>query len=392
MAGHVCVEGPEGQSEGRGGLSFRYASTAMRVWSGDVLSRLDRERARAGIRHALLLCGKSVASGPQLSVVLDAMDGAAVTVFPGARTDSPVDVVAAAIEAAVSAGCDGVIALGGGSAIVTARAMSMAAEVGAGRDLGFEPMDVPCIVVPTTPTTAMARLGAAVRAADGHRLELFHPAAHPRSILLDHDLMSHTPAAVYLDAGVATFCNAAELFTTPDLPRPAQADFREAVDLAGWALARWATGGADRADVRAALGIAAFLCGRAADAGIRRQASIGMAVGHGLQGLGPHVTHGKAMAAGLAGALRFNRAAASEGQQRLLEVLRTHSAEARDPAAAVTSALQGIGMPASPADLDLTDGDLVAMAPQLLGSHFVKSNLRSVRSTDEMEAALVRVW
>jgi alcohol dehydrogenase len=387
----VPVEGPAIDS-GMAWLRFRYASSGTRVWSGDVLERLDRELVRAGMSRVLLTCGATIGGGsPQLDAVLDAISKAEVRVFAGVRAGSPVEVVAAAVDAATSAGCDGIVALGGGSAVVTARAMAMPAAAVDRTDVGFTPLDVPYLVVPTTPTTAMARLGAALEHPHGQRVELYDPTSHPRAVLLDHDLLVATPAAVFLDTATATFCNAAELFTTPGLPSPARADLREAVELSAWALASWPEEAAGARDARAALAVAGFLCGRAADCGVRRQASIGMAVGHALQGL-PGVTHGQAMAATLSGALRFNEPAAAAGQQRLLQVLRTYVKEVDSAAAACADLLGRLGMPTSPQEAGAGASDLVGLVPKLRDSHFARANIRDIGSDENMEAALVRSW
>lgn len=374
-------------------LAFRYAASRTLVRSGDVLGGLDRDVTSLGARNVLVVCGHTIGDGsPQLESVVQALPSAEVTVFSDVRVGVPAESVAAAVDVATSAGCDVVVALGGGSAIVTARAMTLPAAVADKTSPGFASLDLPYVVIATTPTTAMARVGAAVQSAAGQRVELHYPQAHAAAVLLDHELLAATPPSVFLDSGVATFCNAAEMFTTPDLPPPARADLREAVDLAAWTLASWAREPAAARDVRGALAVAAFLCGRAADCAVPRQATIGMAMGHGLQGLGTGITHGRAMAAALVGALRYNEQFTSDGQMRLLEVLHPHVAEAESARDACAALLRRVGMPARPHEVGVDPADLIGLVPHLRGSHFVRSNVRDVVSVEEMEREVAHAW
>jgi len=308
-----------------------------------------------------------------------------VSVFSGVRPDSPAEVLAAAVGAASD--CDGLIALGGGSSIVTTRALSMPPKVGEQQDVPLTLLGLPYLAIPTTPTTAMARLGAAISLRGGGRLELFHPAAHPAALLLDEGLLAATPEQVYLDTAVATFSNAAEMLTTPHLPAPAHADLREAVDLAAWALVGWSSEDGSSASRRTALAVAAFLCGRAADCGLERQATLGMAVGHAVQRAMSEVSHGTAMAASLLVGLRVNADSTAQGQRALLDLLRVH-ADTADLQGALEAIVGPLGVPVTPSEIGIESEQLRALAPGLLESHFIRSNVRRFETADELGAAL----
>lgn len=369
--------------------SFRYASPDMRLWTGAAVARLDRELDRAHITRPLVVTSPSVSGDESiLNTVLGACGARGVVTFTGVQADSPLQVIRDAAALARQNACDGVIALGGGSAIVTSRALSMRAAVADRAGVALPLLDVPYVVFPTTPTTAMARLGSAVTLEDGGRLELFDPSAAPAAVLLDTGLLGCTPERVFLDTAAATFANAAEALTTPSLPPLAHADLREAVDLAATALVGWELGGGDRnADRRVLLATAAFLCGRASGGDAPRQATIGLALGHAIQRHGGGNAHGAAMSSALALGLRINAEAATAGQEELLELLLRH-VDATDLAEAIVALLGRFGLPCRVEDLGLSLSEIRLMVPHLMQSHFVRTNVRKFAAPDELEAAL----
>lgn len=371
------------------GLRFRYSSPDLRVVCGDGLARLSRELDRAEISTPLVVTSPSVARDPEIrAAVVDALGDRTFAIFAGVEPDCPQHTIVEAARAAARAGCDGLVALGGGSAIVTARALSMAPKVAERAGEGLPLLNVPYVVIPTTPTTAMARTGAAVSMPAQQRVELFDPGASPKAILVDAELIVRTPNRVFLDTAVATFCNAAELFTTPSLPPPARSDLGEAVRLSASALLAWRTEvGSHNADTRLALATAAFLCGRAAGLAVRRQATFGLALGHLIQGLAPGNAHGASMAAAVGAGLRVNRAAAAVGQRELLHLLSEY-VDAEDPASAVAAVLTRVGHPARPGEMGVTMSALRPRLDRFAGSYFVRSNVTVFDSLEEMEEAI----
>lgn len=369
--------------------AFRYVSPHLRFWSGDALHRLDRELSRSRILRPLIVTSPSIGSGSAtLDAVIRAIGNREVALFDRVASDCPLEVLNAAADAARSGACDGMIAVGGGSAIVTARALSMPPSVAQRAGLDARLLHIPYIVIPTTPTTAMARAGSAVTLGNGLRSELFEPNATPSAVLLHEQLLEWTPEKVFLDTAAATFANACEQLTTPGLPPLAHADLHEAVDIAARALSGWGSAtGLSSIERRLLLAIAAFLCGRAAACELPHQAAIGLALGHGVQRLRAGVTHGGAMAATLLLGLRVNEPAAAATQIELLQVLQRH-VDAPDLTAAVSRILGPLGLPVSIAELGLEQHDLAPLYPGLMQSHFVRSNVRQFRTPGEMEAAI----
>ena len=152
-----------------------------------------------------MVCGRSVAQRTNLlDRVADALGSEPAGVFDGVQAGSPEASVLEGVRLAREADADLIIAVGGGSAVVTARAIIiMLAEGGAPQDHatkyppGQRPVSprlmqpkLPNILVLTTPTTAATRAGTAIIDGEtGHRLEMFDPKTRPAAVIWDTDAL-----------------------------------------------------------------------------------------------------------------------------------------------------------------------------------------------------------
>ena len=163
-----------------GHSAFRHVSNPVRIHAGDnALERLGEEADRARARRVLVVCGQTVAHHTNLlDRVKQALGDKLAGVFQDVRAGSPATSVLQGVARAASLGPDLIgpdliVAVGGGSAVVTARAITiMLAEGGTLHDhatkypTGEQPVSprlmqpkVPNIVVLTTPTTSAHRAG-----------------------------------------------------------------------------------------------------------------------------------------------------------------------------------------------------------------------------------------
>jgi alcohol dehydrogenase class IV len=110
-------------------ISFQHITPPLRLFHGpESLSNLGRELDRVNSTRAVIFCGSSLArEGTLLQRVISAMGDRCAGTFTGVRAHSPVPSVEAAAEELKRLQADAVIAVGGGSAIVTARAASILA-------------------------------------------------------------------------------------------------------------------------------------------------------------------------------------------------------------------------------------------------------------------------
>lgn len=213
------------QQEASGSGTYRRAAQRI-FWGSDALLHLRAELDRAQSARPLIVCGASVAAHPALVPrVIEAVQGSVAGVFDTARAHAPLDSVEQASSMLDDLGADSLIAIGGGSALVTARAACIRhGEQRTVAELATYLTDsghvvsprlarpkLAIIAVPTTPTTAVCKAGAAVTV-PGHpgRLALFDPKARSRSILLDPEFLSSSPAELVRDALLNAFVMAVE--------------------------------------------------------------------------------------------------------------------------------------------------------------------------------------
>jgi maleylacetate reductase len=219
--------------------------------------------------------------------------------FAGVRPHAERAGVEAAVEAAD--GADGLVALGGGSAIDTTKAVSVRLEL-------------PMVSVPTTYSGAEWTGGFGMRDPESRR-KAGGTGAHLAGIVYEPELTLGLPAAESGGTALNALAHCAEALYVPN-----RSDESDAHALEGAALiARWLEpvleDGSDR-EARQKLLEGAMHAGAALRAG--------MGVGHAMaQALGGRygLPHGTMNAVCLPPALRFNREVAADGLARLGEAM-----------------------------------------------------------------------
>jgi alcohol dehydrogenase class IV len=215
---------------------FQHVTPSFRTFCGeDALSALPRELDRADASRAVIICAPWVRDHPHVLATIEKALGARLAgCFDGVEDHSPVPVVEEARQSLEQARADAVIAVGGGSVIVTARAATiLLAERRPVRDLctrreadgrlaspRLAAPKIPNWVVPTTPITAYAKAGSAVRDPDtGERLALFDPKTRAQGIFLDPAMALTAPVGLASSAALNAFAMAVEsLQACPDDP------------------------------------------------------------------------------------------------------------------------------------------------------------------------------
>lgn len=199
--------------------SFQHATPAFRTFSGDqALAALPRELDRLGCSRALVVGGPWLAGFPQVKAALKGAMGARLAGwFDDVEEHSPLPSVLAAREQLAGLGADAVIAIGGGSSIVTARAATiLLAESGDVRDLctqkgpdgrlvspRLQAPKIPNWVIPSTPITAYAKAGSAVRdPSTGERLALFDPKTRAQGVFFDPAVAATAPSRLVRTAAL----------------------------------------------------------------------------------------------------------------------------------------------------------------------------------------------
>jgi len=199
----------------------RFRIPSVVVYGRGALERVGEEARRLGVK-ALIVCDAAM---ERLGVVAQcrshlAKAGVEAAVYAGVNTE-PVDTyVDEALACYREEGCDHLIALGGGSAIDTAKAVALVAENGgciADYHAGARPVcrpAAPLIAVPTTAGTGSEVTDVTVitNTATAVKMMIKHPALLPTVALVDPLLTVSSPPAVTAATGMDALCHAIEAY------------------------------------------------------------------------------------------------------------------------------------------------------------------------------------
>jgi alcohol dehydrogenase class IV len=186
-------------------LNLRRITPAFRTFCGEhALDALPRELGRVGAQRAVVISVPPLRDHPDaMSRLYAALGERLVGQFDGVVEHSPLPAVDQARQFLAAREADAVIAVGGGSSVVTARAATILhteqrdiRELCTHRSADGKLVSpklakpkLPLWVVPTTPTTAYAKAGAAVRdPGTGERL--------PHAMRFNADVIGHRAATL----------------------------------------------------------------------------------------------------------------------------------------------------------------------------------------------------
>lgn len=385
--------------------SFQHITPPLRLFSGqDSLDHIGRELDRLKSRRAVVFCGPW-ARGPLLDAVRIAMGDRLAGVFEGVLAHSPVESVESAAKLLLDLQADAVVSLGGGSSIVTARAGSiLAAEQGDIRKLCttrdpsgklFSPKllaaKLPQLIVPTTPTTAMVKAGAAVfDPTTGERLALFDPKVRAQAIFIHPDLIQSSPRGLIVSATLNTLSMAIEGLVSRSGDPLADASLMHALRLAAQYLPDPDL--EHDAAVRGELMLAAVLCGQGSDfAGAGMTTVLGHAVG-----ARHHIDNGVVNAVVLPHVIRYNGIAAGQGLQKVGTALGLAVWEGEALVEAVACAIEALfdrlGIVKRLRDVGVLREALPEIAANAIDDWFLKGNPRAVRDASELQQVLEQAW
>jgi alcohol dehydrogenase class IV len=386
---------------------FQHVTPAFRTFCGeDALTVLPRELDRLGASRAVIVCARWVRDHPRVMSALQTALGARLAgCFDGVEEHSPVPVVEEARQSLEQVRADAVIAVGGGSAIVTARAATiLLAERRPVRDLctrreadgrltspRLAAPKIPNWVVPTTPITAYAKAGSAVRDPDtGERLALFDPKTRAQGIFLDPAMALTAPADLASSAALNAFAMAVEsLQACPDDPLTEALLIHALRMLARWLPRLHST--PDQAEPRLRLMLAALLCGQGSD---YVGGGLAQALSH-AAGPRSSVSNGVMEAVLLPHTMRFNAPVTGPGLALIAEALDTRSAaESAAEKRAITAVerfLADLAVPARMRDVGITRAALAEVADHAMSDWAITRVPRRVERP-ELDELLHVAW
>ncbi len=384
--------------------SYQHLAAPLRLFNGpDSLGQLGRELDRLNCRRAVIFCGNTLGrdSSP-LALVRTALGERCAGVFAGVRAYSPVPAVRDGTQELQRLGADAVIAVGGGSAIVTARASAILLAEGDdaralatfrdARGVMHSPRllaaKLPQFVVPTTPTTAMVKAGSAVFEPDsGDRLALFDPKTRAHSVFIHPELIASAPVGLMVSSALDALSGAIEGLCSRSGDPIADALLMHALRLLARHLPKLA--GDDSIATRGELMAGAVLCGRGTD---HTASGIAAVLGHAV-GAGHDVANGIVKAIVLPHVLTFNAEAARPGLVKIASALGLGDTPELAP---IIAALRGIfttlALPSRLREIGVSRDALHGIAEQGMADWFLRGNPRPVRVATELQGVLERAW
>jgi alcohol dehydrogenase class IV len=203
------------------GLGFEFATATRIVFGAGRMAEAPELIRALGGRRVLIVTGSTPARAAPLREGLDRL-GLSTIVFR-VEGEPTLEVVREGTATAMAAGCDGVVALGGGSVLDAGKAIAVLAANGGdpldyleviGRGRPLTQPSVPLVAIPTTAGTGSEVTRNAVLGSKEERVKasLRSPLMLPRVALVDPDLLIGAPAAVLSSSGLDALSQLIEPF------------------------------------------------------------------------------------------------------------------------------------------------------------------------------------
>jgi hypothetical protein len=358
------------------------------------ISLLKQECERVGISRPLVVTDAGVKAAGLLQRALDVLPGWPVAVFDQTPSNPTEAAVRAASDVYRAQGCDGLIALGGGSAIDCAKGVAIAAthegplthyatiEGGSAR---ISERVAPIIAVPTTSGTGseVAR-GAILIVDDGRKLGFHSWHLVPKAAICDPELTLGLPPHLTAATGMDAIAHCMETFMAPAFNPPADGIALDGL-ARGWAhIERATSNGADR-EARLNMMSASMQGAMAFQKGLGCVHSLS----HSLGGVDPRLHHGTLNAMFLPAVVTFNASAPSIQQEHRLQRMAQAMglAAATDIPQAIHEMNARLRLPTGLAAMGVQADSFARVITGALADHCHKTNPR-LASADDYQAML----
>jgi alcohol dehydrogenase class IV len=298
--------------------------TSVRFGPGRIAELAASCRA-AGIARPLLVTDRGLSGLPMIARALELCrdGGLAAMVFDGVQPNPVESNVRDGVSAFRNGGHDGVIAIGGGSALDCGKLIAFMAgqtrpiwdfeDIGDWWTRADETSIAPIIAVPTTAGTGseVGRAGVVTNEATHTKKIIFHPKMMPRIVICDPELTVGLPTGITAGTGMDALAHCLEAYCAPGFHPLADGIAAEGVRLVHGYLPRAVADGTD-IEARAHMMAAAAMGATAFQKGLGAIHSLSHPIG---SICGTH--HGTTNAVFMPYVLMFNRAAVAERVGRL---------------------------------------------------------------------------
>ena len=353
------------------------------------VQQLPAQCQRVGITRPLIVTDAGVRAAGVLQPVIDALQGLPHAVFDGTPPNPTEAAVRAATEIYQRERCDGLIAVGGGSAIDCAKGVAIAATHPGplktyatieGGSPKITEAAAPLIAVPTTAGTGseVAR-GAIVIVDDGRKLGFHSWSLMPKAAICDPALTLGLPPMLTAATGMDAIAHCMEVFMAPAFNPVADGIALEGLRR-GWAHIERAT--KDGSDREARLNMMAASMHGAL--GFQKGLGAVHSLSHSLGGANPRLHHGTLNAVFLPAVIRFNAGAESiQKEDRLARMAQAMGLPAgSDVADAVHDMTARLGLPTGLAAMGVTEDLWAGVIEHAQLDHCHKTNPRIASADD----------
>ncbi|TCU05385.1 iron-containing alcohol dehydrogenase [Rhizobium sullae] len=322
--------------------------------------------------------------------------GIARTVFDGVVVDAPSHVIEAAAEICRECGVDAVVAIGGGSALDTAKLVAYLAKTPDklddiyGVDLATGDR-LPLLLVPTTAGTGSEVTPISiVKTPNNEKKAVISPLLIPDWVILDPQLTLGLPPHLTAQTGIDAMAHAIEAYTGKIKKNPTSDQFAlKALALLSANLRKVYTDGSDL-EARSEMLLGSMLAGMAfANSPVAAVHALAYPIGEIFD-----VGHGLSIALVLPYVLEFNRPAAEALYAELSDVIQPgyrRQSDAADAAAFIAeieAICRDCGVPGSLSAVGIGEGDLSKLAKGAM-KHAERLLVNNPRELDDDQARAI---
>lgn len=348
---------------------------------------LREEMDLLGISRPLIVTDRGIVNAGLIEKVLEKAGGdRKFAIYDGTLENPDEASVIDARNLFRQEGCDSVIAVGGGSSLDLAKAVSLLVTHPEPLDqyaaiLGGIPkitaQKPPVIAIPTTSGTG-SEVGRAalITLKDGRKLGFISPHMIPEVAICDPDLTLGLPPYLTAATGMDAVTHCIETFLSPRDNTPAEAIALDGLGRAMRSLRRAFRDGQDR-EARKEMMMASL------EGGMTFQKGLGAVHGmsHALGGLkSPRLHHGTLNAVILPAVLRFNQSHAGEKYTALRSAMGL--SENADLAEAIVQLSADLGLPSSLSQMGVPEDCIPLMVERAMEDHSTATNARPLTASD----------
>ena len=328
-------------------LTFTFDTTRCVIAEPGCTARIGELAAKAGCRNVAFVTDRGILDLGLARAALDSLAAARIDalIIDDVVADPPQAMVLDAVARAARARVDGVVSVGGGSSLDTAKLVAVLCasdqRIEAMYGVGLvEGTRLPLFLAPTTAGTGSEVTPIAiVTTGENEKKGVVSPQLLPDAALLDADLTLGLPPAVTAATGIDAMVHAIEAFTSRHRKTVVSDTLaNEALRLLGANIERACTNGRDR-EARGAMLIGSMLAGMAfANAPVAAVHALAYPLGGHF-----HVPHGLSNALVLPHVMRFNRSEAEAHYAALAPCIFPDLAQADDPVTPLIDRLEALG-------------------------------------------------